>query len=76
MGPTPTYHPPKGQGCETLVGHWLPLWKGPNGGYCSRRSNLSLTWRSRFVGAHDVKPWAGAPKPLGKTPSGATSVPI
>ena len=36
MGPTPTYHPPKGQEYETTVEHGLHLWAEPAGGYCSR----------------------------------------
>ena len=36
MGPTPLDHPPKGEVCETLVEHGLPLWAEPNGGYRSR----------------------------------------
>ena len=43
MGPTPMYHPPKGEGCETLVEHGLPLWAEPNRGYCSRRPSPSPT---------------------------------
>ena len=41
MGPTPTYHPPKGEECETTVEHGLPLWAEPAGGYCSRRPSPS-----------------------------------
>ena len=26
MGPSPTYHPPDGEECETSVEHGLPLW--------------------------------------------------
>ena len=35
MGPTPTYHPPKREGCEISVEHGLPLWAEPNRGYRS-----------------------------------------
>ena len=41
MGPTPMYHPPKAQGCETSVEHGLPLWAEPDGGHCSRRPSPS-----------------------------------
>ena len=75
MGPSPTYHPPKGGECETLVEHGLPLWAGPAVGYCSRRPRPSPVWGSRFVGARAVGPWVGERKPLGKTPCGATPVP-
>ena len=57
MGPTATYHPPQGGGSETLVVHGLPLWRGPDGGYCSRRQSPSFPWGSRFVGARDLGPW-------------------
>ena len=70
MGPTPTYHPPKGGECETSVEYGLPLWAAPNGGYCSPRASPSPTWGSRFVGARNVGSWVGEPKPLGKTPLG------
>ena len=70
MGPTPTYLPPKGEGCETPVEHWLPLWAEPNGGSCSRPAAPSLTWGSHFVGASDVGTLVGEPKPLVKTPFG------
>ena len=33
MGRGPRYHPPKGEECETLVQHRLPLWAEPDGGY-------------------------------------------
>ena len=66
MGPSPTYHPPKGEQCETPVEHGLPLWAEPAVGYCSRRP--SPTWGSRFVGARAVGPWVGEQKPLGKSP--------
>ena len=35
MGPSPTYHPPEGEECETSVEHGLPLWAEPAVGYCS-----------------------------------------
>ena len=68
MGPSPTYHPPKGQECETSVEHWLPLWGEPAVGYCSRRPRPSPMLGTRFVGAPAVGPWVGEQKPLGKTP--------
>ena len=42
-------------------------WAKPDGGYCSRRPSPSPTRGSRFVGAPEVGPWVGEPKPLGKT---------
>ena len=33
MGPSPTYHPPEGEECETLVEHGLPLLAEPAVGY-------------------------------------------
>ena len=68
MGPSPTYHPPKGQECETLVEHGLPLWAEPAVGYCTRRPRPSPSWGSLFVGASAVGPWVGEQKALGKTP--------
>ena len=68
MGPSPTYHPPEGEECETSVEHGLPLWAEPAVGYCSRRPRPSPLWGSRFVGAHAVGPWVGEQKPLGKSP--------
>ena len=68
MGPSPTYHPPEGEECETSVEHGLPLWAEPAVGYCSRRPRPSPMWGSRFVGARAVGPWVGEQKPLGKTP--------
>ena len=68
MGPSPTYHPPKGEECETSVEHGLPLWAEPAVGYCSRRPRPSPKWGSRFVGARAVGPWAGEQKFLGKSP--------
>ena len=68
MGPSPTYHAPEGEECETLVEHGLPLWAGPAVGYCLRRPRPSPMLESRFVGARAVGPWLGEQKPLGKTP--------
>ena len=68
MGPSPTYHPPEGQECETSVEHGLPLWAEPAVGYCSRRPRPSPMWGSRFVGARAVGPWVGEQKPLGNSP--------
>ena len=68
MGPSPTYHPPEGEECETSVEHGLPLWAEPAVGYCSRRLRPSPKWGGCFVGAHEVGPWAGEQKPLGKSP--------
>ena len=62
------YHPPKGEESETSVEHVLPLWAGPDGEYCLRQLSSSPTYVSRFVGAREVGPWLGEPKPLGKTP--------
>ena len=67
MGPSPTYHPPEGEECETSVEHGLPLWAEPAVGYCSRRPRPSPMWGSRFVGAREVGPWVGEQKPLGKS---------
>ena len=67
MGPSPTYHPPEGEECETSVEHGLPLWAEPAVGYCSRRPRPSPMWGSRFVGARAVGPWVGEQKPLGKS---------
>ena len=75
MGPTFTYHPPRGEKCETTVEHGLPLWAEPAGGYCLRQRSASATRGGRFVGAREVGPWVGERTPLGKTPSGATPVP-
>ena len=68
MGPSPTYHPPKGEECETSVEHGLPLSAEPAVGYCSWRPRPSPMWGSCFVGAREVGPWVGEQKPLGKTP--------
>ena len=67
MGPSPTYHPPEGDQCETSVEHGLPLWAEPAAGYCSRQPRPSPMWQSRFVGARAVGPWVGEQKPLGKS---------
>ena len=68
MGPSPTYHPPKGEECETSVEHGVLLWAEPAVGYCSRRPRPSPMWGGRFVGARAVGPWVGEQKPLGNTP--------
>ena len=68
MGPSPTYHPPEGEECETSVEHGLPLSAEPAVGYCSRRPRPSPLWGSCFVGAREVGPWVGEQKPLGKSP--------
>ena len=68
MGPSPTYHPPEGEKCETSVEHGLPPWADPAVGYCSRRPRCSPVRESCFVGARAVGPWVGEQKPLGKTP--------
>ena len=68
MGPSPTYHPPEGEECETAVEHGLPLWAEPAVRYCSRQPRPSPMWGSRFVGARAVGPWVGEQKPLGKFP--------
>ena len=70
MGPSPTYHPPGGEECETSVEHGLPLWAEPAVGTAP-----SPMWGSRFVEARAVGPWMGEQKPLGNTPRGATRVP-
>ena len=68
MGPSPTYHPPEGEECETSVEHGLPPWAAPVVGYCSRRPCPSPMSGSRFVGARAVGLWVGEQKLLGKTP--------
>ena len=68
MGPSPAYHPPEGEECDTSVEHGLPLWAEPAVGYCSRRPRPSPMWGSRFVGAREVGPWVGEQEPLGKSP--------
>ena len=67
MGPTPMYQPPRGEGCETWVEQGLPLWAGPDGGYCSRQPSPPPTWGSRFVGARELGPWVGEPKLQGRS---------
>ena len=47
MGPSPTYHPPEGEECETSVEHGLPLWAEPAVGYCLRRPRSSPMWGSQ-----------------------------
>ena len=59
MGPYLTYHPPKGEGCETSVNHGLPLWADPAVGCSSRRPSPSPTWGSHVVGAGEVGLWVG-----------------
>ena len=68
MGPRPMYHPLGGEGCETSVEHGVPLWAEPDREYCWRRRSPSPTGGSYFVGAHELGPWVGEPKPEGKTP--------
>ena len=68
MGPSPTYHPPGGEECETSVEHGLTPWAEPAVGYYSRRPLPSPMWGSRFVGAREVGPWVGEQKRLGKSP--------
>ena len=75
MGPTPMYHPPKGEGFETSAEHGLPLSAEPDRGYCSRRPSPSPTWGDRFVGERELGPWSGVPKPQGKTPFGGNLSP-
>ena len=75
MGPSPTYHPPEPEECETWVEHGLPVWAESAVGYCSRRPRPSPMWGSRFVGARAVGPWLGGQKPLGKTPRGGSPSP-
>ena len=68
MGPSPTYHPPEEEECQTSVKYGLPHWAEPVVRYCSRRPRPSPMWGSRFVGACAVGLWVGEQKPLGKTP--------
>ena len=68
MGPSPTYHPPEGEECETSVKHGLPLRAESAIGYCSRRPRPSLMWGGRFVRAREVGPWVAEQEPLAKTP--------
>ena len=44
--------------------------QNPMGGYCSRRPSPSPAWSSHLVGAAELGPWVGEPKPQGKTPIG------
>ena len=66
--PSPTYHPPKGEECETSVEHGLPLLAEPAVGYCPRQRPPSPMLGSLFVWARAVGPWVGEQRPLGKTP--------
>ena len=75
MEPSPTYHPPAQEGCETSVEHGLPLLAEPAVGYCSRRPRPSPMWGSRFVLAREVGPWVGEQMLLGKTPLGGNPSP-
>ena len=50
MGPSPIYHQPEGDKCETLVQHGLPLWAEPAVGYCSRRPRPSPVWCAALWG--------------------------
>ena len=68
MGPSPTYHPPEGEECETSVEHGLPLWAEFAVWYCSRQPRPSPISGSRFVGARAVGLWVGEQEPFGKTP--------
>ena len=68
MGPSPTYHPPEGEECETSVEHGLPLWAERAVWYCSRQPRPSAMWGSRFVGAPEVGLWVRDQEPLCKTP--------
>ena len=75
MGPTPMNHPLKGDGCETLVQHGLPLLADPDDGYCSRRPCPSPSCRSCFVGALELGPSGVSQSPEVRIPLGATPVP-
>ena len=75
MQPSPAYHPPEGEECQTLVEHWLPLWAEPAVGYCSRRPRPAPMWGSRFVAAREVGPLVGEQRPLSKTPLGGKPSP-
>ena len=75
MRPSPTYHPPHGEECETSVEHGLPLWAETTVGYCSWRPHSSTMWGNRFVGAREVGPSVGEQKPLRKTPLGGNPSP-
>ena len=75
MEPSPTYHPPEGEECETWVEHGLPLWAEPAIGYCSRRPRPSPMWGSSFPEARAVGLLVGEQKPLGRTPLGGDPSP-
>ena len=75
MRPSPTYHPPKEEECETSVEHGLPHSAEPAERYCSRRPRPSLMWGSRYVVARAVGPWVSEQKPLSKTPLGGNPSP-
>ena len=75
MEPSPTYHPPQGEECETSVEHRLPLWAELAVGYCSWRQRPSPTSGSCFVGAGDVGLWVCEQKPLGNSPLGGNPSP-
>ena len=50
----------------------------PNISYLSGQNPMegrARTWGSPLVGAPDVGPWVGEPKPLGKTPFGGNPSP-
>ena len=68
MGPTPRYHPLKGEGCETSVEHEVT-----SPGRTQWRVLLAATepfshMGEPLCGAHKRGPWVGEPKPQGKTP--------
>ena len=75
MGPSSTYHPPKGEERDTWVEHRLPLWAEPAVGYCSRQPRPSPTWGCLFVAAPELGPSVREPKPLSKTPLGGNPSP-
>ena len=75
MEPSPTYHLPQGEECETSVEHRLPLWAELAVGYCSWRQRPSPTSGSCFVGAGDVGLWVCEQKPLGNSPLGGNPSP-
>ena len=74
MGPSPTYHPPEGEECETSVEHGLPLLAEPAVECYSRRPRPSPMSGSRFVGARAVGPGWVSKSPLVRPPSEATPV--
>ena len=49
--------------------------QNPTEGYCSRRPSPSLTWGSHYVGARELGPRVGEPKPHGETPIGGNPSP-